>query len=27
MVDLRDVEGAVRLLVEFLETDLRKEGF
>jgi tetrahedral aminopeptidase len=27
MVDLRDVEGAVRLLVAFLETDLRKEGF
>ena len=27
MVDLRDVEGAVRLLTGFLETDLRREGF
>ncbi|HVP39000.1 MAG TPA: M20/M25/M40 family metallo-hydrolase [Candidatus Saccharimonadales bacterium] len=27
MVDLRDVEGAVRLVVAFLETDLRKAGF
>ncbi|MBI5837456.1 MAG: M20/M25/M40 family metallo-hydrolase [Candidatus Eisenbacteria bacterium] len=27
MVDLKDVEAAVRLLVAFLETDLRKEGF
>jgi endoglucanase len=27
MVDLRDVEGAVRLLVAFLETDLGKAGF
>jgi len=27
MVDLRDVEASVNLLVAFLQTDLRKEGF